>query len=1083
MSTEIMRNVPTGTQSTLAVSTGGVTVSEQFTWGGTQGGGTGSATMTISARRGQQQIAPEGIAFFAEVSGFDSVKPAEGQVYDPTLHDISYTWTFGDLGEYAVPQTMLPEWRNKNVGYGPFPCHCYTKPGVYVVTCIAVEKSSGKTATASMIVGVQDPEAIFTAATTIVCAQNGNFSGAPAHDVANRTTTFDAALARLRALKANGQPCRVLFRAGDVFSMTVNTHLSSAYRNIYISSFGSGRATVKATMHGDIFGLYASMGTSGASISRIAMTGPWDSTTETVDPAFTSSQRPVGANIYGGFATVHDCTGTGLDVNFKVGSDPGVTAIFSECQATNWEDYGSYVSGDTGSGYAGLIGCRLAQDPNALQGGNYKTDSNLGNRHGSIRLHACHYIYIDALDGFSRNGWTVIGTDPNTAVPADQNVIRDHRNHPNSFAFFSRIMGEGGWQLYSSGSASTSAQEKAAGRGRHLPCNAVIDKAYFLGSARTINFIELFNSAFTGRNMILHRPNVGTGKDGFGKSILMGDPNPDNSSASNRTEPLRFYNITVINELDDVQQARSDSGLTGWSPYIINQAAYEPGAVQIENLVVHRPNFTGGFVADAPLDNTRLGFTPRYLGYRWKEHWDAGGAQKTVNKLTMDTSFATPPNPWSLWRPLAGSPAIGSAAGLVAYDDLLGNIRPPQASRGAIEPLTGPTVTGKMWVGAFDSASTTATIVQVDGADSVRLAAIPMGGGATITSPAVAVDPSYRFARATLTGQTAGTEYTLRWQTPEGVSIGEPGWVKTRPTTRQPFKLGFASCGERFRNHLIYETIWQQNPDMLAFLHLGDRGYFDLNSNNVANFHGRDNNIFDQSRQAAFHRRPVIYIWDDHDYGNDNATALSAVRPAALNWYRNRVPSRPHLTGIGDPVYYSWSPAPGVEIALLDIRADQYAADAIIGPAQEAWLIGKIQALGPTDILGIGTIIPWIGSAAGTWGAAAALRTRIANAITTYAPGRVFALAGDMHALAFDSGVNSAGGIPVFHAAPLGRSTSTKGGPYSSGTPVRATEQQYGTLEFVPVTGGWSVAFKGWSVDDFGAQTQRLTHTATLVAA
>lgn len=536
---------------------------------------------------------------------------------------------------------------------------------------------------------------MFTAATTVVCATAGNYTGAPAHDAANRTTTLDAALARLKALKAGGQLCRLLFRAGDQFSMTINNHMGSLYRNLYVSSFGTGRATIRATKNGSIFDIQASLPVSGASISRLAFTGPWDSTTETRDPAYAAiaTGEAVGVSFNGGFSTVHDCTGTGLWQAYYVGGASGLTAIVSDCQATNWEDYGMYVSGeilalptDPMTGYIGILGCRFHQDANALQGGNGKSRAagELGNRHGALRMHSQGYHHVDALDGFSRNGWTLVGTLDGSNVPADQNVIRDHRNHPKSRGFFSRIMGEGGWQGYSNGSSSP---DQTGEGGFHRPCNTVLDKAYFLGSARTIGFLGISASAFTGRNIILHRPNVGTGADSPDGAIEVGTGDPGDFSEAVKTEPVRLYNVTVVNEMDNIQQARNNRNNSAWSPVDIRPNCYNDGMVRVENLVVHRPNFTGGTVADATLDNARLGLVPRYLGYRWRRHLMASGTVMTLDKLVMDTSFATPANPWSLWRPQAGSPAIGSATGdLVAHDDLLGRVRPAQAARGAIEP-------------------------------------------------------------------------------------------------------------------------------------------------------------------------------------------------------------------------------------------------------------------------------------------------------------------------------------------------------------------------------------------------------------
>lgn len=636
-----------------------------------------TAKMTITARRGTQQIAPEGIAFLAEVSGFDAQKPTDGKVYDPTLHDIHYAWTFGDPGEFTAPENMIPAWRNKNVAYGPFPSHAFTKPGTYRVTCIANERSSGKTATAFLDVTVQDPEAVFTAATTVVCSTSGNFAGAPAHDVANRTTTFDAAIARLAVLKGVGLPTRLLLRAGETFQALKSTFVDSRYRNIYVSSFGSGRATIKAGGGNGIFDLYESLTTSGASISKLAFTGPWDSTTETREAGW-GSPDAVGVRVMGGFATVHDCTASGMWQGYHVGSSTGLTAIISDCQSTNWEDYGMYVAGDGVAGYVGVLGCRFAQHRNALMGGNGKSSTDRGNRHGPIRIHGTKYLYIDALDGFSRNAWWIGGTKTIKA-PDDQPVIRDHRNSPTNLAFYSRIMGEGGLQQYGNGSASPDGTGEG---GFHQPCNTVIDKFYFMGSARSEQHLGLTGSAVTVRNGIVHSPNVGTGLKSRSSAlgIGVGAVAQDKMSAAARAEPIKIYNVTIINELDDVQQARNENGSTTWSPVDATLISYDEGMVQIANNVIHRPNFTGGFVGDGPLSNARLGIVPRNLGYEWKAHGSMPARQP------LDTSHATPANPWSLWRPQSGSPAIGGATGLVAYDDLLGNVRPAKASRGAVEP-------------------------------------------------------------------------------------------------------------------------------------------------------------------------------------------------------------------------------------------------------------------------------------------------------------------------------------------------------------------------------------------------------------
>ena len=389
---------------------------------------------------------------------------------------------------------------------------------------------------------------------------------------------------------------------------------------------------------------------------------------------------------------------------------------------------------------------------------------------------------------------------------------------------------------------------------------------------------------------------------------------------------------------------------------------------------------------------------------------------------------------------------------------------------------------GRLWVGAYDANSVTVTASAVNNVDQVRIAAVPASGGTAIVSDPITVDATYDFARTTLTGLAAGTEYDIEMRSVAGNPSGDQGWVKTRPATREAFKIGFASCFRVGNDYTIFDTIIDQNAGMLAFYNLGDRGYADIATNNVALYHAADDNVMAMTRVSRLHRTlPHIYMWDDHDYGPNDSAANSVSRPAAVAWFRNRVPVRPTLSGASDAPYYAHSPMPGVTVAMLDARSERnFGSGLMISAAQEAWLIALIQALPDGEALIINSSVPWIASSGSDmWFSASAQRQRIADAVTANCPGQVMIIGGDMHALAWDTGTNSVGGIPVAHAAPLGNAISTKGGPYTVG-PITTTESQYGTLTFTPVTGGWTVRFEGWSVDPAGVQTRRIDATVSL---
>ena len=93
-----------------------------------------------------------------------------------------------------------------------------------------------------------------------------------------------------------------------------------------------------------------------------------------------------------------------------------------------------------------LLGMRLAQYAQALQGGNGMSTTSLGNRHGTMRFNRSKHLYVDAADLFPCKGWTVVA-----GVPVDQNPFAIIEAIPGMMAFFSRIMTESGWQRYPTG--------------------------------------------------------------------------------------------------------------------------------------------------------------------------------------------------------------------------------------------------------------------------------------------------------------------------------------------------------------------------------------------------------------------------------------------------------------------------------------------------------------------------------------------------------------------------------------------------------------------------------------------------------
>jgi hypothetical protein len=382
---------------------------------------------------------------------------------------------------------------------------------------------------------------------------------------------------------------------------------------------------------------------------------------------------------------------------------------------------------------------------------------------------------------------------------------------------------------------------------------------------------------------------------------------------------------------------------------------------------------------------------------------------------------------------------------------------------------TGVTVTGK-----FAALAT---------GDAARLAISLVSG---MTSPSfgasVTIDAD-GYAKLPSAALTANTTYFY------GVSINgatatQVGTFKTLPVagSQSSFNFGFASCANA--DTAALPNLKARNP--LFFLHLGDLHYDDITTNSPVQFRTSYDAVLARTNHKPFFRDvPTDYMWSDHDWGGNNSNGSAASGPAAQSVFRQVWPHHPLASTDGQGIYRSF-PCGRVKFIMLDCRSYKSAQSAtdnssktMLGATQKAWLKNEITTTTESLIL-LCSDVPWIQSATAgedNWGGYSTERSELVTHMQ--ASGKNIAiLAGDMHAVAFDSGTNSPGGFAVFQAAPLHQTASIKGGPYSGGTyPASgaAVVEQYG---FMAVTdNGTSVVldFQGFSADG----TQRITGSKT----
>jgi alkaline phosphatase D len=328
--------------------------------------------------------------------------------------------------------------------------------------------------------------------------------------------------------------------------------------------------------------------------------------------------------------------------------------------------------------------------------------------------------------------------------------------------------------------------------------------------------------------------------------------------------------------------------------------------------------------------------------------------------------------------------------------------------------------------------------------DSVRLVVQPAPDSLLpFASQPFVVPEEGRVVRARLDGLTPGVRYTYAFET--DVERLREGTFRTPEVGPFSFSVAVGGCSLTGSDRPVFDAIRASEP--LFFLHLGDLFYEDIAVNSEGFFRRAYGRILRSDSQSALYRTtPLVYVWDDHDYGPNNSDRIAPGREAARRAYEDLVPHYP----LGDgPIYQAFTIG-RVRFIVTDLRsARDPVADSprddrtLMGAEQKAWF--KEQLLAAKDrypLIVWVSPVPWIAPpspSADHWGGFPLERREIADFIKDNGIEGVVILAGDAHMLAIDDGTNSdyamGGGapIPVIQAAPLDQTGTTKGGPYSEG--------------------------------------------------
>jgi PKD repeat protein len=532
-----------------------------------------------------------------------------------------------------------------NKAYGKQAAHVYRSPGAYTVTCTVYAENRTLIGSDTFQITVNDPDAHFTGNRNILLKPDGQPEAA--YPGAQVVTSVQAA--RDRVMQTAGA-CRILIPRGITITTTQTFQITNpATTNLYIASYGTGARPVLSI---DANAIGANNGYGGdIVITGMQFNGPYDELTQTGATRIFLNVRdsPGGGRmnliddcIVDGYRHVYYPTGgyaenvwTMTVIHNSLSRNAGLYHLFAD---GNWEN-------------VAVLGCPFAHNPLAAATG--ATQDAKQNSQGTMRMTGRARVILSVCELFSKFGW---GTGTYTE---EQSCVRNNTsNRPEYMIICDRVVFESGWEVFNTGDNQSS---------NHEVNNILLEKCLLLGSSTTLTLIQVGNTGITVRNTIMVRPNSPY-RDRSWDAFLAA--HTDNFADPNSR--LSCINCTFV----QAQSAANHSGAPQATIWDANGKTFNT----FENLngVVYTPNNPSAQPFDPQFDALDLpvagggDFNPRYAGYRQRNE-------------ALQTQFATPDDAVKLWRPAVGSPLIGAATGVVAYDDYLGNVRPASASPGAVE--------------------------------------------------------------------------------------------------------------------------------------------------------------------------------------------------------------------------------------------------------------------------------------------------------------------------------------------------------------------------------------------------------------
>lgn len=254
-------------------------------------------------------------------------------------------------------------------------------------------------------------------------------------------------------------------------------------------------------------------------------------------------------------------------------------------------------------------------------------------------------------------------------------------------------------------------------------------------------------------------------------------------------------------------------------------------------------------------------------------------------------------------------------------------------------------------------------------------------------------------------GLSPGTDYFYRLKV-DGIAdryAPLPFRTRTIPAPGRPLRIAFGSCARLQFDAAqpIWDAIAAMEPDL--FLWLGDNIYADSDQEaSFTDLYGRQRSIPGFARFAA--RVPQLAIYDDHDFGYNNADGTNPVKAMTLKLFK-RWWANPSAGTRDTPGVFFRHSLGQVDLFMLDGRYHRSPVEmpdgpgkTLLGAGQLAWLKSELKASKAAfKILVSG--VAWSAGEPGSdsWASYLHERNAILDFIRDQKISGVFGISGDVH--------------------------------------------------------------------------------------